>query len=487
MVIAKRKLWSQAALIAVLASYFASIYNRPFIYGDAIWSNVIGKWMVMHREIPHQDYWTWTAYGQAWTPQEWGFEVLLYACNHWFGFLGVVVMMTIVSVLTWWICLRILEQLNIKYPYLWVIIAAACSSAWDQLRAETFSYLFVAILMWMIVGAQQGHRKRLWVALPLEVLWVNIHGSFVYGIGIVLWFGIASLIPSFKLHWIEHTKNKHTGYVLIATAIAMAVIALLNPQTWHMYVFSFWLSFETHIAKYIMEWQPASVTEIPAAALLLEIGILSLLRIHQKKPVKLDVFVWVLGSIYLFLKAVRFGSYLIIFIPLALGPLETLEQSWIQHLFRRAPAQLIAVLKVGLVLGCSILTIETAASTHGTLSQNASETVEPQRMIAVLQSIHRSHPNWRIWNSYTVGGAIEATGIPVSIDGRTEVYLADGIMKHYVSTMAARPGTLKWLNAEQVRIVCLKKDEPLSELLSENTSWLRVYRGKTYDLYERQA
>ena len=473
----------QAAFIAALLFFFLFFYQTPFQTGDSIWSNVIGQWIVTHHHIPTHDHWAWTAVGQPWTPQEWGFEVLLYLTNHVLGFLGVVLMMTLVSVLTWVVLTDLLKRQGRAYPRLWALLAAAVSCPWDQIRAETFSYLFFVLTLWILEVSKKQPRTLFWL-IPLELVWVNLHGSYPLGIGVVFWMGLVSFLRSFDWGWLQHTQEKSVGRQRLWTALGMAIVSLVNPQGIHMYTFAFWLSFQTHISKYIMEWQPATIAEWPTLVLFVELGLFLFLRLQRKEPVRLSELFWALGTFYMFLKAVRFGSYAIVTTPWALATNIPFQHRLWERL--KQVKGLASVISLGVTVGCFALSVQTGLNVHGTMAQNAAPNVEP-KVVQVVLNIHKEHPDWRMWNGYGVGDALESAGLPVSIDGRTEVYLANGFMNTYMKTVDGKTGTLKWFEQKHIRLACVDKTAPLSELLSVAPGWTRIYHGKHYDLFEKKV
>lgn len=473
----------QAAFIAILAFFFLEFYRTPYVIGDPIWSNVIGQWMFAHHAIPTHDHWAWTAVGQAWMPQEWGFEIFLYGVNHAFGFRGVVLMMTLVSTLTWVVLADLLRLQGKSYPMTVALLTAAISTPWDQIRAEVFSYLFFALTLWIIEKAKKRSNMLLWL-LPLEVIWTNIHGSFELGIGVVLWLGIVAWIPSFDWGWIQHSQSKEMGKLRVYAAIGMALVSLINPQGFHLYEFAYWLSFQSHVAKYILEWQPATITEGFTLLFISEFVVFALIRLQRKEAVRLSTLFWALGTLYMFLKAVRFGSYLLIALPWALAPDAAFTLRWLSK--HTSLPKIKTVFTLGVFVGISILCIQSTLKTDGTLYQNAANSVNPKAVQVAVQ-IEKKHPHWRIWNDYNLGDMLEAEGVPVSVDGRTEVYLANGIMSKYMDTMMAYPSALSILKEEHIRIALIQSQAPLVSLLSLTHRWVRVYQAQGYSVYEKSG
>ena len=230
------------AFIAALAAFFLAYYTYPLHTEDAIWSELIGKWVWMHHTIPTHDLWTWTSYGHNWYAQEWGFDTLLYLTNRIGGYAFSAICMTAVSVATWTITGLTAKGEHRSASYFVTIVAALCSLAWTDYRAEVFSYLFVAITFWVIRKALGGKYKPLIILPILEVVWANIHGSFPLGVVLVEFTALIAALPTKNTWWLSHTQDKKAAKYLATTGIVMAVTALLNPRTWHLYVFALWLS-----------------------------------------------------------------------------------------------------------------------------------------------------------------------------------------------------------------------------------------------------
>ncbi|WP_175511528.1 hypothetical protein [Alicyclobacillus macrosporangiidus] len=471
----------RAVLATALLALFVGWYKTPYIIEDPIWSNLVGQWIVAHHQIPRQDYWTWTAYGQAWTPQEWGFEVLLYLANHWLGFRGVVGMMALVSSATWWTLGELLARRQAAYPRIMAFVVAVLSLPWDQIRAETFSYLLFALFVLQVERFREtGRLRNLAWLVPGMLVWANLHGSFVLGIGWVIWVGVSELIPAFEWGWIHHRPHPERSRPLLLTALVLMLVGLANPQTWHLYAFSVWLSLQSHVWQYILEWQPPVATEWYTAAALVLLGIGIVARLSALEPVSFFRSVWFVGTLAMFLHAVRFGSYFLVTLPWFLAP-----KASIRRLSSYPIRSWSRPLAIALALGTTGLVVRESLSVHGTLRTNAAPKLYPEA-VAVVEQLHQQHPDWRLWNDYDLGGTLEELGVPVSVDGRTELYLADGVMKTFIESELAKAGTLQKLQTQGVDYVCISDSAPLVELLRVSSEWQKVYDGDDYDVFVRK-
>jgi len=96
-------------------------------------------------------------------------------------------------------------------------------------RPQLFSLLCFAILLIAMVRADQGRRRWLLVLPALLALWVNLHGGWIVGLGVLgLW--TAARIAQTQISW-----NERAGLALVGMACVAAT--LLNPYGIHMWQF----------------------------------------------------------------------------------------------------------------------------------------------------------------------------------------------------------------------------------------------------------
>lgn len=472
----RRVSWSLWTLC--IALLFLTLYKTPFQTSDTIWSAYFGHWMIVHRHVPMHDHWTWTAFGHPWVAQEWGFDVVLSWVSKAFLFRGVVLLMTLVSTATWILLALLLQARGQAYPKAVTAAMAVLSLPWDQIRAETWSYLFVVCTLWLLHLAKRYRWQATLSLLLLDVVWVNVHGSFVLGIALVLGAGMVAYLPSFHLHWLEHEQDHAWGKQALWTGVGMTALTGLNPRGYALWKFVVWLSFGAHIGRYILEWQPPVATELYTAGLLIAGLGWTIWRLTVKAPMSLWDTLLLLVALVLFAKAVRFGSYVCLLLPLWGTPLASL----------RAPRKALrwpAGAALGCALGLAGLSLFEVLPIRGTLTDHAVPKLEP-KVVSVVERIHREHPHWRLWNGYDLGGTLETVGIPVSIDGRTGLYLSDGMMRTYMQTTLAGPSAMHVLRSERIRYAALARTAPLATLLDHSRHWQATYHGRYYDVFVRR-
>ena len=100
------------------------------------------------------------------------------------------------------------------------------------LRPQLFSLLLFAILLVVMTEADAGRRRGLWIVPPLMALWVNCHGGWIVGIG-VLGFWTAVRV----LDWREGSETIRARVFLALIGLAAVAATLVNPYGWRMWAF----------------------------------------------------------------------------------------------------------------------------------------------------------------------------------------------------------------------------------------------------------
>jgi hypothetical protein len=162
------------------------IASRGAIDSDSWYSLLAGKTIVAHG-LPHRDTWTLYTLGHRYVDQEWLGHLILYglwAASGWrLAILGVIVSF----VATFGIATATARRLGAsdRATALVLCVAYFAGISNSGARAQVFAYpLFAAVLALLAFDAQRPSR-RVWLVLPVLVLWANIHGSVVLGAALV--------------------------------------------------------------------------------------------------------------------------------------------------------------------------------------------------------------------------------------------------------------------------------------------------------------
>lgn len=121
-----------------------------------------------------------------------------------------------------------------------------------NIRAQFFTLLFLVILLLLLQQDRSG--KRWWIGLwlPLYVIWVNLHGGFILGIGLVVLYGLERLLIDIiggMPILAAFRRVRHLGIV----TIAMFALILVNPYGID-YLWYLWHAMTLDRSQWVSEW-----------------------------------------------------------------------------------------------------------------------------------------------------------------------------------------------------------------------------------------
>jgi len=176
---------------AILAITVAGLFGiltaaRGLVDSDYYWHVTAGR-VVADRGVLSTDPFSYTWGGQPWVMHEWLGEVLI----HWLvGAAGVgvatfifgVVSVSGPLVLAWTLRRTGVAMLPLAVTTGLVVYLYA---SYATIRPQAFSWLFLGILLSGMLTTRPEHRWRPWLAVPLFIVWANVHGLYVIGLGVL--------------------------------------------------------------------------------------------------------------------------------------------------------------------------------------------------------------------------------------------------------------------------------------------------------------
>lgn len=171
-----------AAGLGLLAVVIGRGINDP----DYFWHVTVGR-LITTSGIPSVDPFSFTWFGQPWTPHEWLGEVLISVVQDAVGPMGLLVAFGLLGLVTLGLVALLLARrgvrtLAVAVP---VILGAGILASYLTVRPQALSWaLLAALVCW--IDALRAERSRAALFLPLLfVAWANLHGLWVVGLGIV--------------------------------------------------------------------------------------------------------------------------------------------------------------------------------------------------------------------------------------------------------------------------------------------------------------
>src|SRR5262245_43432940 len=176
------------ALLNVL--FFSQGAQGLFRDSDTGWHILNGETILTTGTLPRVDNFSYTRGGQPWFAWEWMSDVLLGAAHRIAGLSGVALLAGFAIALTAWGAARLSLSLggNLFVTAAAMVVLLQTTSIHWLARPHVFSWLFALVFV-----ACAEHRRFLYGLPVLACLWANMHGSFLLGPAILLFYSVGAV------------------------------------------------------------------------------------------------------------------------------------------------------------------------------------------------------------------------------------------------------------------------------------------------------
>jgi hypothetical protein len=451
---------------------------RGFVVDPDIWWHIkVGEAVLATHQFPHADIYSFTVPGAPWMAYEWLGEVPLAVAARIGGVTALDVLLLVLgaAIVTALYVFATIRCGNSKAAFVAVLLLFPIANASFTLRPQMLGYIFLVFTLIALELARQGKSWVLWVLPPVFLLWVNIHGSFVVGLGVIFVYWLSGL-KGFRVGGIEGRAWQPAERVRLEFVFLLCVAVLpITPYGSRLAVYPVDMAFSQPVnVASIMEWQPMPMDMVGGKIFLgLLLGFLVLQMFFQ--------FVWRVEEVVLYLAGTFLAAlhlrFILLFVPFFVPIFAVVLARWVPKYERPKDKYILnAVLMASLV----------AAFIHYFPSKaDFREKVAGQFPVHAMEYLQQNAVPGPMYNTYGYGGYLVWAGQKVFIDGRGDIYERGGVLADYMHIIKMKPGALAVLQNYQVQSCLLERDEPLSTLLSTAPGWKRVYVDKTSALFVR--
>jgi hypothetical protein len=183
------------ALAALLFCGTAATGLTPIADGDVFWHLAAGREMLRRQDFLRSDMFSSGAFGRDWTDVHWLFQLGVYAVEHRFGLVGLVVAKCLL-VGVGALLLYVASPRRAR-PFLLVIllVALACARQLLLVRPVIVSLVALGFFYRQLEAYRRTGRSQLLWPLPLvQVVWSNCQGLSAFGPALVFVYAFAALI-----------------------------------------------------------------------------------------------------------------------------------------------------------------------------------------------------------------------------------------------------------------------------------------------------
>jgi hypothetical protein len=476
------RVFSFPVLLGVLLVVGAFGTGREFIVDPDCWWHIkTGQMILATHHWPSTDPYSFTVAGQPWLSYEWSGDVLLAATMRLAGLQGLdaVLILLAAAVMIALYCLATLCAGNSKAAFVASATLFALAVPSFSLRPQMLGYLFLILTLIALEKFRQGKRRALWFLPLLFLIWINTHGSWIIGLGVVATYWLSGLFK-FRAGGLEAVPWKPAERTQISFVFLLCLCALpVTPYGTRLSTYPFDVASSLPVSlSSILEWQPMPFNQIGGKLFL---GLLLAFVLAQV----IIRFEWRLEQLALFLFGAAMATihvrFVLLFVPFFAPLLATILARWVPAYDRPKDryalnAALIAAAMVGMI--------------HYFPSRADLEKKAADRFpVGAVDYLNQHSVPEPMFNSYGFGGYLVWSRWPehkVFIDGRSELYEHGGLFHDYMQVRDIQPAALAILRFYGIRSCLLDRDESIVTVLSALPEWQKVYSDDRSVLFVRR-
>ena len=432
--------------------------------------------------VPWQDHFAYTPKLDIVVHHEWGAGMIAFWLMTKFGSAGILVLKFALIFGLAGVCWCVARQRGASVIATGIVVLLAIVLAdysFSTIRAQMYSYLLTALLLWGFDRDRAGDRRWLIGLLLLFPVWVNLHGGCLVGAGLV------------GAHWLEQLIRRQPHRHLFAAGLSLIPLALLNPWGWH---------YHAYLARAIAMKRPRISEWAPLWAEgelhhLLAFGVsvmLAWLVLRDGRWRKFPGILLLVATSLAAVKSNRFlAFYAIVFACYLPGMLSRIElgkdlRRWwwkYQKLF------------VGASLAAIVFLVAKGVAFEPWLLRVPSRPIpgQAEHVIYPVGAVnHLAERGFRgnifvpyDWGSYVMWKV--GPRVQISFDSRYEVAYPAWRLEEDHSFVAASEGWQSFLTKYATDVVLVPNRLPIATKLTQIDGWRRVYRDSQFAMFARDG
>jgi hypothetical protein len=201
---ALRRIAEEEIVLVILLGGFAAIFLAilpPHVLVADTWLTLASGREVVENGLPSRDEVTVLSLGRVWTDQQWGAQVLFYGAHALAG-LPLVTLVAAACVVGAFVvaaaAARSLGASPLAVVLVFFPVIAAAPWAWTVRAQLPALPLYVGVL-WLLAAEARRPTRRIYLLLPLLLIWANLHGSVVLGALFAMTLGVIEILRRRKV------------------------------------------------------------------------------------------------------------------------------------------------------------------------------------------------------------------------------------------------------------------------------------------------
>ena len=247
---------------------------------DEWWHLKTGMWIVQNGGLPTNDIFTYTGEHLRWYNHEWLSQVtfyLIYRVGEVMGgdgLLSLILFKSIIVAMAFGVVALLARQRGLLWPAACVLalVTADISRRTIHARPPIFSYLLLAVFLYLLYRWKQGRLRMrwLWALVPLTVVWGNLHGMVLLAFVATGAFAGGELLENVRRWWLARKSGEGEGgaamrltgifsrpfWGLTALTAALVLAAMCQPSGYHLFLLGRNFTADPLLQEIILEMKP---------------------------------------------------------------------------------------------------------------------------------------------------------------------------------------------------------------------------------------
>ena len=439
-----------------------------------------GRWMLAHGALPVHDPFSHSLARATWMPHEWLAEIVLAAVYDLAGWSGLVLL----TAASFAVGVGLLTRFLLRWaePFS-TLIAVTLSAALVQghllARPHMLALPFLVLWSGALFAARDSASRPPFRLLPVMVLWANLHGSFMFGLGLALFLTAEAACAT----GIRATAAWRWGLFSLLTVAA----ALVTPNGMAGFLEPFRLMTMPALQASFGEWQsPDFQVFQPLEVWLLGVITLGFTTGSRLPPSRLLL---LLALCHMALGHIRHAELLGLVGPLvvaaSLGPhIATVVRSLPVSALGRGIARLATPAAPPAVALIITLVLVISLPLLMRPIERTDDRVTPSSALAAAARLGLDGP---VFNSEVFGGYLAFRSVPSFIDGRAELYGNAFLERYLAAERGDEPALATLLARYRITWTLLMPEQGAVSRLDALPGWRRVYTDAEAVVHMRVA
>ncbi len=224
----EQKKWLNRCVVAMLGLLFFVVGLKELNEFDLFIFLKTGKFILDYQSLPTIDVFSVLNFGQPWTHIKWGYSLLLYLWYNLFQDQAfIVVLQGVFNLLLFFFMLKSFKVLSrnqtLNFVHVLAFMALIVAVEYRMLtRPEVTSHLMSVLFLYLILRDFKKSDALIFLLIPLQIIWANMHDAFVLGWILSAFYLIAQYLKSPQE--IKHLQKPFLLFLLVVISSCFNVL-----------------------------------------------------------------------------------------------------------------------------------------------------------------------------------------------------------------------------------------------------------------------